>query len=368
MDLHKMPVIDAHCHLFDLAYEERDLAGLLSLSLEEWNTRLLRETLVYKRVLRDLAAFFEVENVESVVLSTREKRCREDYAGYVKKLFEAAGIKGLVIDLGYKPAEVDIEQFKAFCPCRVHYVYRIETLLDRLWTEKTGFDEALELFRKTLEEKVDEGVVAFKSIMGYRTGLNVTIPGYREAKTAYEERGDEKTFRDYFFNETIKMCKNSKLPFQIHAAFGESNADVLNNNPLLLKRILDEAEYKDVTMVLVHGGYPYSFEAGYLAAMYPNLYLDFSEMNPWLTFDAKNGLKKIIDMAPFCKIMYGSDGFVIPELHYMGAVTGKKMLGEVIDELVESKILNHDEANELAHSILHKNAEKVFKLPGVTQA
>jgi len=362
MDLKDIPVIDAHCHLFDLAYKERNLAELLSLSLEDWDNQLLRETLVYKRLLRELSQFYGVDNEESAVLSLREKKCKESYSLYVKNLFDGVNLKCLIIDLGYKPAAVDLKEFAKFAPCRVEFVYRIETLLDDLWQNKKSFDEALQIFRKTLREQVEEGVVAFKSIIGYRTGLDITIPDYAEAQKAYEVDDDEKIFRDFFFNETIKMCNESDLPFQIHAAFGESNVNILKNNPLLLKRILDEPQYKDVKLVLVHGGYPYCFEAGYLAGMYPNLYLDFSEIIPWLTFDSKEAIKKILDMAPFSKIMYGSDGFIVPELHFFGALTGKKVFGQIIKELIDANILKQEEGLELAEKVLYKNAKVLFKI------
>ncbi|NPV43932.1 MAG: amidohydrolase family protein [Firmicutes bacterium] len=362
MDLKSIPIVDSHCHLFDLAFKKRNLAGLLSLSLEQWDVKHLEDTLIYKRFIKALAEFYEISCDEAEVLKARERTCERDYRGYVKNLFEHAGITDVVVDLGYKPAEVNIQDFKDFVPCNVHYVFRIETLLDKLWEQKRDFNEALELFRTTLYKQVETGVVAFKSIIGYRTGIKVTVPDYKEAKKAYEIENNEKIFRDFFFNETIRICKQVDLPFQIHAAFGESNVNILNNNPLLLKNILDEQAYKDVKMVLVHGGYPYSFEAGYLVAMYPNLYLDFSEMIPWLTFDAKHGLKKILDMAPFSKVMYGSDGYIVPEIHFFGAVEGKRILGEIIGELVKSKILSESQGLELAESVLYKNAKAIFKI------
>ncbi|MDI3535480.1 MAG: uncharacterized protein PWQ82_1845, partial [Thermosediminibacterales bacterium] len=355
MNIDNIPVIDSHCHFFNMEYMQINFSKLLSLSLEQWDDDILKETLFYKRAIRDLAIAYNVNIDEKVVLQTRETLCQQDYKSYVKMLFDKANIKGMIIDIGYKPAKVDLNDFKQFAPVEVKYVYRIETLIDDYWNKRWNFDDAREHFLTTLEKEVKNGVIAFKSIIGYRTGLDIDILSEEDARRLYNNNDDEKSFRDFFFNETIRICRKYNMPFQVHASFGESNVNLLKNNPLLLKRILDAEEFKEVKIILVHGGYPYSFEAGYLAAMYPNVYLDFSEMIPWITFDAKSAIKKVLDMAPFNKILFGSDGFICPELYYLGAYWGKKLFSEIIDELVSERILTETEGYELASKIFYKN-------------
>ena len=118
---------------------------------------------------------------------------------------------------------------------------------------------------------------------------------------------------------SIEEATKKGVPIQIHAAFGESNINVLNNNPFLLKEFLDHPRYKQSRLILIHGGYPYCFEAGYLASVYPNLYVDISEMIPFVPMGAYQGLSQIFDMCPFNKVLYGSDGFIIPDIHWLAA-------------------------------------------------
>ena len=92
----------------------------------------------------------------------------------------------------------------------------------------------------------------------------------------------EKTFRDYFLLQGLEKTIQQGIPFQIHAAFGESNINMLNNNPALLKDLLEHPRYNQATIVLLHGGNPYNFETGYLASVYPNVYVDISEMFPFV--------------------------------------------------------------------------------------
>lgn len=359
MYLNDIPVIDSHCHFFNLKYKKLKLHKLLSLSLENWDEEVLKETVLYKRVIRDMADLFGIDPNEDAVLQKRDDFCNNKYDEYINLLLEKGRIKGLLIDIGYKPAEVELESFKKSVPAQIKYVYRIETLVDQFWTRKGEFDEMYNEFIKKTENAIKNGAVALKSIIGYRTGLGVNQVSYNEAKKALVEN-NEKAFRDFFFNETIKTCKKFDIPFQVHASFGESNCNLLNNNPLMLKKVLDNEEYKKVAFVLVHGGFPYSFEAGYFAAMYPNVYLDFSEMIPWLTFESKDAIKKVLDMAPFNKIMYGSDGFVSPELHFLGVQFAKSVVAEIIEELIQQRLMTKLEGYSLAENIFYKNAVNVF--------
>lgn len=359
MYLNDIPVIDSHCHFFNLEYKSIKLHKLLSLSLENWDDEVLKETILYKRVIRDMADLFGIDPNENAVLQKRDDFCNNNYDEYINMLFNKGQIRGLLIDIGYKPAEVELESFKNSVPAEVKYVYRTETLVDEFWNKKGNFDELYDIFINKIEDAIKNGAVALKSIIGYRTGLKVDLVSMDEARKALINN-DEKIFRDFFFNETIKICKKHDIPFQVHASFGESNCNLLNNNPLMLKNVLDNEEYKKVAFVLVHGGFPYSFEAGYMAAMYPNVYLDFSEMIPWLTFESKDAIKKVLDMAPFNKIMYGSDGFVSPELHFLGVQFAKSIIFQVIDELIQQRLMTKVEGYKLAENIFYKNASNIF--------
>ena len=149
---------------------------------------------------------------------------------------------------------------------------------------------------------------------------------------------------------------------QIHASFGESNLNLLHNNPLLLKEIFEHPKYNQVKIILVHGGYPYSFEAGYLAAMYPNVFLDLSEMIPFVPLGLRKGLRDMLDMAPLTKIMFGSDGFVIPEIHWLAAKVAKNELALLFTELVKNRLFDVDYGYQVAENIFYKNAQNLYQL------
>jgi len=67
-------------------------------------------------------------------------------------------------------------------------------------------------------------------------------------------------------------------------------------------------------------------------------------------------------MTPTTKIMYGSDGFKIPELHWFSSIRTKKALMAALNELVESRELDEERAYEIAKQFLSDNAKRIYNL------
>ena len=115
-------------------------------------------------------------------------------------------------------------------------------------------------------------------------------------------------------------------------------------------------------MLLVHTGYPYHAEAGYMANMLPQVYCDVSEGIPFAANAARRIYAEVLEMAPLSKVMYGADGYLVPEIAYVGAVLGKKALAQALGELVENDLLTQAEALEAASLILAENARRLYRL------
>jgi hypothetical protein len=358
MDLSALPVVDAHSHLIYPHYHEHDLARTLCLSLESPPDQQVRSGLLYHKVLGELARQWG-DGPSEAVEAERKRRMLADYPGYVRELFRDANIRGMVVDLGYKPAAVPIPEFEKVVPARAVYLFRIETVVDTLWKERPSFDAAEERFRAAISEAVPGAHVGYKTIIGYRTGLEVAPVTRREAAAAWAT-GEEKVVRDYLVFLTLEQCGRLGCPLQIHTAFGESNIDLRRNNPLHLKALLESDAGRRVPITLVHGGYPHSFEAGYLAAMYPNVYVDLSEAIPWVVLDTEAILRKVLSLAPLNKVMFGSDGFVIPEIAWIAAKLTKQALGRVLGDLVSERYLSPHAAEQVALDVLGRTANVLF--------
>ena len=360
MNIKDIPVIDNHCHLFDVNDKKRELINVLSLSLNQIPEEQLKNSLIYHKVISELKDIIGIEVNNEEVLKKREELLQNNYEGYVKKLFKDVNMHTLIIDLGYKPASVSLKEFEKIVPCKVKYMYRIESIVDKLWEDKVPIEKAEKKFEEEITiAKKELDIVAIKSIIGYRTGLSI-----KKIKKSKLKKGNytEKEFRDYFFTLAIEKANDLNIPMQVHASFGESNIDLLKNNPLKLKNILDDPKYRNTTIILVHGGYPYSFEAGYLAAMYQNIYLDMSEMVPFVPLGMKRGLQNMLDMCPFNKLMFGSDGFVLPDIHWVAARMAKEEMVNIVEELVEKKYFNQKYGQEILEMVFWKNAKTVYNI------
>jgi len=173
----------------------------------------------------------------------------------------------------------------------------------------------------------------------------------------------EKVIREYMLFKTLELCKKFDLPLQIHTGMGASpDIDIRSANPLHLINIIRDPEFNKVKIVLVHSGYPYVEEAGYLANQYPNVYIDISEMNPFISIGVKNKILSLLEMAPTTKIMYGSDGFYTPEVYWIAAIIGKEALSQALDQLIKREFIDEDYGYKSAKFILHENAKKLYNV------
>lgn len=364
IDLTGIPVVDSHCHLFAAEPRDIDFSRVLSLSLQDMPLDQTTEVLSYKRWLRYLKDFTgadkDLVNSPQVIEAAG---FTGNYRGYVDHLFKDAHLDRLIVDLGYVPSRIDVKEFEDMVPIAFHYIYRTETFLDPVWKSRPGFDRMEEEFVETLKAELKkENVIGVKSIIGYRTGLEVKFVERDEARQGYQ-RGDEKVFRDYFFGVAADLIRGAGKVFQIHTGFGESNLDIEKNNPVLLKKFIERyQEPADLRIHLVHGGYPYAFQAGYLAGVFSNVWVDFSVISPWLGFHARDAVTAIMEMAPLNKILHGSDGFVVPELCWYGAKSSKDVLGDILESLMEQRIVSGRQAEGIALNILSDNAKRLYNL------
>lgn len=70
--------------------------------------------------------------------------------------------------------------------------------------------------------------------------------------------------------------------------------------------------------------------------------------------------------APTNKLMYSSDGARVPELHWLGARDGRRLLGEVLGELIDDGDLTQKQARRAGEQVLRDNARAVYGLGGVS--
>ena len=108
--------------------------------------------------------------------------------------------------------------------------------------------------------------------------------------------------------------------------------------------------------------YPYVREAAFMAAVWPQVYLDLSLALPFLGPGAAPPLVEILSLAPWSKLLYGSDVGGLAELYALSAGWGRDALGEALAWLGARNGLGATEPREIARAILSSNARALYRL------
>jgi len=113
--------------------------------------------------------------------------------------------------------------------------------------------------------------------------------------------------------------------------------------------------------VLLHC-YPYEREAGYLAQAFNNVYLDGGLSINYLGPRAPAFIARLLELAPFRKIVYSSDGYGPTELHYLGAVLWRNGIHRVLRQFVDSGDWCETDAIRVVDLIARDNAARIYRV------
>jgi predicted TIM-barrel fold metal-dependent hydrolase len=366
MDLSGLAVLDQHAHGLmkpELLPAAPYRQFLTEASDPDQIAGHVPHTLSYRRNLREIAALLGVEPVEVAIVARRTAMGAEAYA---RLFIQAARIEAAYLDDGFAPEQLQPvgwhEQFFA-----VRRILRLETHAERILTRARTLDDFVGALRDSLDAPL-AGVVAFKSIAAYRTGLDVRPPDRGEVHAAFlaYRRGAgrlaHKALVDHILYLALEIAARREMPVQFHTGFGDPDLDLRLATPLHLRAVLEEPRFRGVPIVMLHASYPFVREAGYLAATYSNVYLDFGLAIPLLSVHGMEcALAQLLELAPASKVMYSSDAHHIPELYYLSACRAREALGNVLDQAVRDRDLTADEAEVVAEGVLRSNARRVYR-------
>ncbi len=376
VDLGHVPVVDNHCHGVRRSQAFEDLLSWRRAFTESANPGMPREhvasTVFYRRLIRALAGFLDCEPEEEFVLAAR---VASDGPELVSALLRAANVEALLLDTGYPPPEEVLPEAELgeLAGCRTEPMLRLETLMERLITEHGSLEEAKEALVAALGDVRGQGYVALKSIVAYRTGLNIREWTGEEAEASFRElrrdagegsaRLAHKPLLDTLLHTAFAEAARQEVPVQFHVGYGDADINLLLGNPLHLRAVLERPDYRGMPVVLLHGCYPYTREGGYLAALYESVYLDLSYGIPLLGYaEMLSFTREALGVAPISKLLYSSDGIGVPELHWLGALYGRRVLGRAFGELVAHRELNLSEAEAAGEDVLRGNASRLYRL------
>ncbi|AFY31516.1 amidohydrolase family protein [Calothrix sp. PCC 7507] len=370
MNFNDIPLIDQHAHNVlkpEVAASYPYAAGFTEGFHPEIINHHARHTLFYRRSLREIAALLACEPQEAAIVARRESLGIENLT---QVYFRAANLEAIYLDDGFAPKDIlPISWHEQFIP--VKRILRLEVVAEQLIPQTDDFETFLANFHSAIDPP-PPGVVAFKSIVCYRTGLEIQ-PVTLEAAAAYFYRIKQKfpnqpvrlvdkPLIDFLLQQALLIAAKYQLPLQLHTGFGDPDLDLRLANPLHLRSLLELPESYHAPLVLLHASYPYMREAGYLASVYPQVYLDFGLAVPSLSVSGmRETIRQLLELTPTSKLMYSSDAHTIPELYYLGAKWGRQLLAEVLEQAIQDSDLTVSEAEAIAKAILRENALALYK-------
>jgi predicted TIM-barrel fold metal-dependent hydrolase len=147
---------------------------------------------------------------------------------------------------------------------------------------------------------------------------------------------------------------------QIHTGIGDRDADLRRCDPSYFRAILEAQTFAKTNFVFLHC-YPFVRQAAILASLYANVYFDLSLSVTLNSPQAANLFVDALSIAPFTKILMGTDGHSVPETYWYASLSMRAGLSAALSSLIGQSFLTEEEAMDIAAHLLHKNSERLYR-------
>ena len=289
-----------------------------------------------------------------------QHRSRYSEAELAGKFLPAAGVSDWLVDTGIGADVTDVSALAELSGGRAYEVVRLEQVAEQAAHTPGDYASA---FEEILRRRA-ANAVATKSILAYRGGFDddLTEPSpsqVADAAARWRDRGgvrlNDRVLLRFGLHRALRLGK----PLQIHVGFGDRDCDLHKANPIYLLDFLRQSG--DSPIILLHC-YPYEREAGYLAQAFDNVYLDGGLSVNHLGARAPAFIARLLELAPFRKILYSSDGYGPAELHFLGASLWRRGIHRVLRAFVEDDDWSEADAMRVVDLIAHDNAARLYRV------
>ena len=399
------PVIDNHAHNL-LRSHGLKTGELLTITSEASGDALedAPTSLAHLRAARQLCKLYDLpsDTTWEGIKKRRAELLETDSDGLTRKCLE--GTQTILVDDGLGNGDT-LEPYSwhdkfTLSPCK--RIVRIETVAsdilsalhqqNKLPVGAASADEGIcsmawvtfvTAFEQAIIAAVDDPeVVGFKSVVCYRTGLDikmsrdidVTEDGLRSFRrhflpecVARNFRVEAKGMNNALVISTCKLIAagyrqhDRAKPLQFHTGLGDNDISLLDSNPGCLQPLI--AAFPTVPIVLLHASYPYTREAGYLVTVYKNCYLDIGEVFPMVSRDGQEKvIRQALELTPSSKLLWSTDGHYFPETYWLANVQGREAMEKVLCEYVDHEDLTVTQAVQSVKDIFFENSNKLYNL------
>lgn len=365
--LESLPLVDHHCHgvldrdldrdAFEALLTEAETGGPAGVSpfdshigfaLRRWCPPVL-----------DLEAHAEPD-------AYLARRADLGAAEVNRRFLAAARLEALCVDTGYTPqAVLDPPDLGRLAGAPAHEIVRLERVAEEVAASGTGAASFADEVRSRITACVP-AVAGAKSIAAYRAGLEMAGDRPSEPEVAAAAgrlmRQDTPRVRDEVLHRFLVWCaSDAGLPIQFHAGLGDVDADLRRGDPLLLIDLLRALGSAGTPALLLHN-YPFHRQAGYLAQVLPNVYVDAGLATHNLGHRSPALIAELLELAPFGKVLYSSDAFGLAEFYHLGALLFRRALAAHLADGVAEGAWTSADAHRVATLMATANAHRIYPL------
>jgi uncharacterized protein len=366
-----LPLLDHHCH--GVVRTDLDRAGFESLASEsDWPAPPGQTHLDSQAGIAIRAACAPLLDLprHSDAATYLRRRAELGASEVNRRLLRATGIETYFVETGYRGGEVMTPQEVAeVAGAEARTVVRLERVAEELAETGVSANGFSQSYAGALAQAA-AGAVGVKSVIAYRYGLDFdpARPSPRETAAAAaewlydcEQRGSVRLDHPVLLRAVLWAGVDLGKPIQFHVGYGDSDIVMHRCDPTKMTGFLHATRDSGVHVMLLHC-YPFQREAGYLAHVYPHVWLDTGAA---VTYTGPNSLavvRESLEVAPFGKVLFSTDAFGLPELYLCGARLWRRALGLLLQEWVAADWLSPADAERYAAGIASRNARVAYGL------
>jgi predicted TIM-barrel fold metal-dependent hydrolase len=285
------------------------------------------------------------------------------------RLLVASGIGWFLLETGYQAEQIlGPAEMAAASGATVSEIVRLESLAEEVAACGGPAAEFADRFASTLDERARHAV-GLKSIIAYRYGLDFdpAPPSVAEVRRAagqwlrQREAGGLRLSDPVLLRHLLWVGVECGLPLQFHTGYGDPDLTLHRCDPSLMTDFLRRVQGRQVPVLLLHC-YPYHRTAGYLAHVFPHVYLDVGLAVNYTGARSRAIVAESLEVAPFGKLLFSSDAWGPAELHHLGAVLWRRAMASVLGEWVQSGEWSSADAVRVAQMVGADNAKRVYRL------
>ncbi|KAF7956145.1 hypothetical protein EAE96_005065 [Botrytis aclada] len=349
-----------------------------------------RSTLAHIQATNQLAEILGCPPTWSDVLKAIAKENEKPGYVWIKQCLK--GIETIIIDdcLSTENKAFDYSWHDSLTRSKCRRIVRIESfaadIVDRninlfAISEDSFFNSVVEELQKGINDALsDTDVVGFISAICYRTRLDIpwvcsleTVKltlmqciWKQQAEGHSRFRGfDCQILNSWILHMTAGLIQSSKSshkkPIQFHTGLGDDEISLTRSSPSHLQDFI--REYSEVPIVLVHSGYPWTKETGYLATVHSNVYVDIGEVFTCVSQDGQEGvIRDLLASCPTEKIVWSTDGHDLPEAYLLAQIRSREAFEKVLVEYATKKALTIQQAVKVVENIFFNTSNQLYAL------